>query len=101
MPLQTTGDPEPYDTLLCPMCGFDCTHVDSVTVLVAGGPGVRVRASGEDSSAHALSEFVDDRDDGRRHSIVLEGTCEDGCSFTIGFQQHKGATFLQVDGKPA
>jgi hypothetical protein len=86
--------------LLCPACGFNCTHVDEV--YVAGRPRedgdvfpVHVTAGGLVSQG--LGVDLPSEDIGRRHVITLTGWCE-GCSksFAIEFKQHKGETYLKL-----
>lgn len=84
------------DIVLCPSCGTDATHVDSVRLIAADGRGWQLDASGEDNSAQVASHAVTTEPSGRRHRIVLIGTCEQGCSFELRWTQHKGGTYLAV-----
>lgn len=104
--LQLNGDKrDPIDghlgDLLCPRCGFDCTHIDAVDVVTAAGNAVSVEASGEDQ--HGRLEILHKRRGtrSRRHAITLRGTCENGCQFSIELLQHKGATEVTLRSFPS
>jgi len=83
----------------CPICGFECTHIT----------GVEVFARGEDAADH-VHTAVDMREmstkvenvkghgrnpSGRRDGLILSGHCETGCEFEIEIAQHKGNTFFK------
>jgi predicted nucleic-acid-binding Zn-ribbon protein len=77
----------------CPKCECEQTHIDSVRLDSTGGASARLIASGEDEyGAVEVERGTHERTVGRRHVIVLEGTCENGCSFEIAYRQHKGET---------
>jgi len=46
--------------LLCPRCGFDCTHIDAVDVVTAGGNAVSVEADGWRIIRFAAKEVLND-----------------------------------------
>ena len=89
--------------LLCPLCRFDYTHVDTV----------QVSARAEDDSpneiiVHAITGKLETHcsdpapvgemvKEGRRQRISIRGWCE-GCggTFAIVFTQHKGATLVEA-----
>jgi|TARA_Y100000114_G_C11724526_1_gene310226 hypothetical protein len=83
----------------CPICGFECTHIT----------GVEVFSRGEDAEEH-VHTTVDMREmstktetvkghgrnpSGRRDGVILSGYCETGCKFEIEIAQHKGNTFFK------
>ena len=83
----------------CPICGFECTHIT----------GVEVFARGEDAADHVhtavdmeeMSTKVENvkghgrNPSGRRDGLILSGYCESGCKFDIEIAQHKGNTFFK------
>ncbi len=83
----------------CPICGFECTHIT----------GVEVFARGEDAADHVhtavdmeeMSTKVENvkghgrNPSGRRDGLILSGHCETGCEFEIEIAQHKGNTFFK------
>lgn len=87
----------------CPVCGFNYTHIDSVTVHPASfseNDAIQVCAVGEDEQSRVF-HVVDTqtkRQYTRRHAIVLHGTCENYCVFSITFSQHKGMTSTFWEG---
>ena len=95
-----------YDNLwalLCPECGFNCTHIDAVAVTTNNGSsdGLIVHAEGEDSRSRVNARAIRPSDrvgelSYRRHAIVLKGYCESGHEFAFSFMQHKGVTFVSV-----
>lgn len=97
-PVRTSSD----DMLLCPKCGGDATHVETVQIAA--------RAEDRDFNeifVHAVSGEVKTQTPtpapagkqvghGRRHRIVLNGSCEEcGEAFSLVFTQHKGGTFVE------
>ena len=86
--------------LLCPNCGFNATHVDTVTMAGRGEDGpftyTRLGASGCTTLNATAPPVGDMVGAGRRHRIVLEGWCENGCNFAVVFTQHKGTTFVET-----
>jgi hypothetical protein len=99
-PLQYSEDFD--ESLACPVCGFGYTHIDSVSVAAR-----REDAAPTHISVDALSGYVRKDDgmdvpvgpmvgEGRRHRVVLLGSCENGCRFAVVFTQHKGATFVET-----
>lgn len=82
----------------CPICGDQNTHIDDVSVRVAGGT-LRVRISGEDE--HCRMDMSGDYlpNGLRRHTITLSGWCESGHTWQWDWRQDKGATwFTQQEG---
>lgn len=88
--------------LRCPVCGFECTHIQQV-VLAA-------RREDQDPTWIVVDVVTGQvatippgfgapppipHELGRRHAQYLLGACENGCSFWVGFQQHKGATLVE------
>jgi hypothetical protein len=91
------GQAATYPALLCPFCGDEWTHVDTVTVATASGRSVTVTASGEDSLSTFRVEPGAEKSSGRRHDVRLLVNCEMGCPPTwIVLQQHKGRTFVEL-----
>jgi hypothetical protein len=84
--------------MVCPKCGFECTHVDTAVVVAASRRSVIVTAQGEDESATVNVEFAADRASmsSRRHDIRLVVHCEAGCISTVAFIQHKGTTYVEI-----
>lgn len=84
-------------TILCPVCEMDYTHLDSA-VIVNPNEALRMEAHGEDE--RAVIRVTTARDTapytGRRHTIVIEGSCEAGHVFHVCFEQHKGQTTVEV-----
>ncbi len=93
---------EMYDgeqSMNCPVCGFECTHIT----------GVEVFARGEDQPEHVHTKVdmntkkttVENvkghgrNPSGRRDGVILSGHCETGCKFEIEIAQHKGNTFFK------
>lgn len=89
------GDP----LMLCPGCGFECTHLDRVEITTGAGQRITLVADGEDERTHVDVRYQLDKSVGfpeqRRHTITLVGTCE-GCDtrYSFIFRQHKGGTFV-------
>lgn len=85
-------------SLSCPMCGYDATHVDTVTVVTASRRRVIVSAHGEDERSSINVEVAFDADSlsSRRHHIALVVHCENGCVSSINFIQHKGTTYVEI-----
>jgi hypothetical protein len=87
--------------LLCPMCGFNCTHLDVVYVAArpTGEDGdvlpIRIDSSGSATFGNSVQLPIPDV--GRRHVISIVGYCE-GCAagFALEFMQHKGETLVAV-----
>lgn len=78
--------------LRCPTCDFDYVHIESVTMLARpDGEDGRLAAITVDSAGN-ISDGGPGATDGRRHAVVLTGTCEDGHKFNIELRQHKGQT---------
>ena len=93
---------EVYDgeqSMNCPSCGFECTHIT----------GVEVFSRGEDKEDHTHTA-VDMKGNkttveiikghgrnpsGRRDGLILSGYCENSCKFEIEIAQHKGNTFFK------
>ena len=83
----------------CPVCGFECTHIT----------GVEVFARGEDQPEHVHTKVNMNtkkttvetvkghgrNPSGRRDGVILSGYCESGCKFEIEIAQHKGNTFFK------
>ena len=83
----------------CPTCGFECTHITSVEVFTRG----------EDKEEHthttvdmATNKTTVERIKGhgrnpsaRRDGVILSGYCEGNCKFEIEIAQHKGNTFFK------
>lgn len=65
------------DPVLCPQCGSDYLHIDTVEMST-----VNLALTGE-------------RARGRRHEIVLTMWCERECRTELVLQQHKGQTFVR------
>ncbi len=83
----------------CPVCreSFSYTHLDVVEVHDAAGHAVRLTASGEDAGSKIIIETVPNQEDGRRHTVVLELSCElCGATVRLAFQQHKGQTITSL-----
>ena len=89
---------EPWNTLLCPQCGSDYTHVDEVTMKAAGDQlAVTLTGSGEDGNSHIGITHGDlDGRPGRRHTMVIRISCEDGCVTDLELAQHKGNTYTMI-----
>jgi hypothetical protein len=88
--------------LLCPVCGFNATHVDEVRIAarredrdfnLVTVDAVTGRVATHEQSPVPVGEAVAA---GRRHRIAVMGRCEEGHDFAIVFTQHKGSTFLEV-----
>jgi hypothetical protein len=99
--LHTIDDfaPEPWQTLLCPQCSGEYTHVDEVTMKAASGqPPITLTGEGEDSSARIsiTHDKVHDGMPGRRHTMIIRIACENGCITDLELAQHKGNTFTLV-----
>jgi hypothetical protein len=88
--------------LLCPVCGFDATHVDfayvaarredrDVNEITVNAVTGQVRTHGESPAPAGSLEG-----EGRRHRIALAGHCEEGHNFALVFTQHKGGTYVEV-----
>ena len=87
----------------CPICGFECTHIT----------GVEVFSRGEDAAEHVhttvdmqeMSTKVENvkghgrNPSGRRDGLILSGHCGTGCKFEIEIAQHKGNTFFKSNDK--
>jgi hypothetical protein len=87
--------------LICPKCGFDHTHLESVEYFG--------RHEDDEIGTHATMNIngckVDDCLDGnpsdRRDGLILHFTCEDGCEFDILIFQHKGGTYFHFKNEIA
>lgn len=86
--------------LRCPRCGFDYTHINSVTVGSSSGQKVTLHAGGEDEHGNVTVEHGTGSFGTRRHTIILHGSCENGCEFEFELLQHKGATYVGVESGP-
>lgn len=90
------------NSLLCPKCGFEYTHVDLVHIGAREEDqpvnNITVDAvTGQTITQNQTPAPVGpDAGDGRRHRIALVGQCENGCDFALVFTQHKGSTFVEV-----
>lgn len=90
-----------YGQLLCPMCGFEFTHVEQVFIAARDNDQepneIAVHAkSGEIEQYRSVPAPVGPLVRvGRRHRIVLAGSCEEGHGFAIVFTQHKGHTYVE------
>ena len=87
----------------CPICGFECTHITSVEVF----------SRGEDAAEHVhttvdmqeMSTKVENvkghgrNPSGRRDGLIISGECECRCKFEIEIAQHKGNTFFKSNDK--
>ena len=87
----------------CPICGFECTHIT----------GVEVFSRGEDAAEHVhttvdmqeMSTKVENvkghgrNPSGRRDGLIISGECECRCKFEIEIAQHKGNTFFKSNDK--
>ena len=83
----------------CPTCGFECTHIT----------GVEVFTRGEDQEEHTHTTVDMETNkttverikghgrnpSGRRGGLILSGYCESNCKFEIEIPQHKGNTFFK------
>lgn len=90
--------------MLCPMCGTDLTHIDSVLVAPpAERPdAVMVTAfSGDDDDEEpdVFLERVENPTEGTYgHSIILSGYCDLGCTFGFSFEQFQSTTLMVKTG---
>ena len=91
----TTGVPHDPRVLLCPQCEHFNTHVDMVDVTSTNGT-LRVKAVGEDEVGGFETLFVRTKEPGRRHTIGIHISCENGCNSVLSFQQHKGDTITRL-----
>ena len=83
--------------LMCPGCFGVHTHVDHVAIANASGTGKVLHASGEDARSKVVVREVTQPDKGRRHSVLLNGDCEEcGKSFLVILHQHKGLTYVDT-----
>ena len=82
----------------CPTCGCECTHITGVEVFTRGEDAVehvhttvdmeQVSTKVENVKGHGRNPS------GRRDGVILSGYCESGCKFEIEIAQHKGNTFF-------
>ena len=95
----TFTDYSDEQSMNCPICGMENTHIT----------GVEVFSRGEDAEDH-VHTTVDMREmstktetvrghgrnpSGRRDGLIISGYCESGCGFEIEIAQHKGMTFFK------
>ena len=82
--------------LLCPVCKFDCTHVQRAYSLAGNPKGQPESQPGPDGKLYgvACQGYVGER----RGCLVIEVDGECGHSFRLNLQQHKGVTFVYCDG---
>ncbi len=101
-PLRYAAEVSDPPALACPVCGFECTHIDHVVVAARreDGPIVPIFVDGGTGDVHHNTRPEDvpagPMGDGRRHRIALLGRCEQEHEFAIVFTQHKGYTFVDV-----
>jgi hypothetical protein len=84
------GDPngENECILLCPVCGFDYTHVRRAFTRMG---------SDEHEAECVEGTQVKGTTDERRSALIIEVECEDGHCFELVLQQYKGMTFVDWD----
>jgi hypothetical protein len=87
--------------LLCPLCGFEYTHVEIAYISARGEDQVPneigVNAvTGRVETQMPYTPPAGSDGEGRRHRIALAGSCENGCEFAIVFTQHKGSTYIEA-----
>jgi hypothetical protein len=83
------------DPVLCPQCGFDYLHIDTVEMRTASGKAVALTGRGEDEMSTVNLALTGEKAQGRRHEIVLTMWCEGGCRTELVLEQHKGQTFVR------
>lgn len=81
---------------LCPVCGTEWTHLDNVQLLAASGRSMAMHAAGEDETSGVVATSSSQKAQGRRHEIVILGSCENNHRFCLHFRQHKGNTFVAL-----
>ena len=83
----------------CPVCGFECTHINGVEVFSRGEDAeehVHTTVNMEEKSTKVENVKGHGRNpSGRRDGVILSGYCESGCKFEIEIAQHKGNTFFK------
>lgn len=91
--------------LLCPSCGGENTHIDTVGIRTCNGQEAWLHAAGEDEDASITLTGRDlkiptgghGQKSARRHSVHMDMHCEQcGHLFTVNFIQHKGTTYTTV-----
>lgn len=65
----------------CPVCDWNCTHIQRVYTLMGSDPDEAEEYKGTKSEGIAC---------GRRSALAIEFNCEAGHTFTMFIQQHKG-----------
>ena len=83
----------------CPVCGFECTHINGVEVFSRGEDAeehVHTKVDMEEKSTKVENVKGHGRNpSARRDGVILSGYCESGCKFEIEIAQHKGNTFFK------
>jgi hypothetical protein len=98
-PLPIQDDAFGRPALLCPGCGFHCTHIEEVDVEWRH-EDCPVHVDTLSTSDGPTQSEVRDADGGhstRRHAVVLHLWCE-GCwhVHAVAFLQHKGTTYVET-----
>ena len=80
--------------LLCPKCGFDHTHLESVEYFGRHEDADRGTHAKMNFDGCEVDEFLDGNPSDRRDGLILHFSCEGGCEFDILIFQHKGGTYF-------
>jgi hypothetical protein len=86
IPLRTDFPTCSADGMLCPVCGFHCTHLTACTVNQLGEV-TTIRGTG--TTMHVLPASP-----ARGSRIDIEAYCEEGHRFTITLRFHKGSVYV-------
>jgi hypothetical protein len=83
----------------CPTCGFECTHITGVEVFTRGDDAeehthTTVDMLNNETSVKRIKGHGRNPS-GRRDGLIVSGHCESGCKFEIEIAQHKGNTFFK------
>ena len=93
----------PDNELLCPFCGFECTHLEIVRVGARREDDPIYLVSVEADTARVEGSYYDSDDQppsSRRSWVELVVDCE-GCSGgSIVIAQHKGASYVSTRPNP-
>ena len=84
--------------LICPLCGYDCTHQVAVDVFFRAGEDSK---TGFFTRVAGLSCFIDtlmvNNPSRSRDGIKIKFECECGCKFDMIIIQHKGNTHMWLE----
>ena len=105
MAFQDWGSADTDQSMDCPICGFEMTHLTHLEVYARQEDDkLTTKVSVNLYNGKTTIENIEGQTDNpsaRRHGQILKGHCESGCNFSIEISQHKGNTFFrpEVEGR--